>query len=63
MEVLLPARPTLLQITMNSGQNIKNNYLKVLENEKQADYEGRWRVNSWKKVTTLDKCPLFMAFG
>lgn len=31
MEVLLPARPTLWQITMNSGQNIKNNYLKVLE--------------------------------
>lgn len=40
-------------------QNIKN-YLKVLENEKQADSEGR-RVNTWKKITTL--VSLFLGFG
>lgn len=46
-------RPTLIHITMNSRQNIKNNYLKILENEKQANSKGKRRVNTWKKVMTL----------
>lgn len=46
---------------MNSGQNIKNSYMKVPENEKQAGSKGGRRVNSWKKE--WHGFPFFMAFG